>query len=122
MDLGLTTYFLVQTGCAQGDIQGVVNENFVFLDLRRRISFPREIALETPAFATWGNYEIDFYVKSIKGQHTYAIEVKSGKNSSRTMEEVLEKRKQTIFICQGKYPWRNQGNDLYNPNLWYSQI
>ena len=73
MDLGLTTYFLTQTGCALGDIQGVVNENFVFLDLYRRISFPREIALETPAFATWGNYEIDFYVKSIKGQYTYAI-------------------------------------------------
>lgn len=51
---------MTQTGCVSGDIQGVVNENFVFLDLRRRISFPREIALETPAFATWGNYEIDF--------------------------------------------------------------
>lgn len=103
MDLGLTTYFLTQTGCASGDIQGVVNENFVFLDLRRRISFPREIALETPAFATWGNYEIDFYVKSIKGQHTYAVEVKSGKNSSRTMDEVLEKKKADyILYTKGK--------------------
>lgn len=103
MDLGLTTYFLTQTGCASGDIQGVVNENFVFLDLRRRISFPREIALETPAFATWGNYEIDFYVKSIKGQHTYAVEVKSGKNSSWTMEEVLEKKKADyILYTKGK--------------------
>lgn len=98
MDLGLTTYFLTQTGCASGDIQGVVNENFVFLDLRRRISFPREIALETPAFATWGNYEIDFYVKSLKGQHTYAVEVKSGKNSSRTMDEVLEKKKADYIL------------------------
>ena len=103
MDLGLTTYFLTQTGCASGDIQEVVNENFVFLDLRRRISFPREIALETPAFATWGNYEIDFYVKSIKGQHTYAVEVKSGKNSSRTMDEVLEKKKADyILYTKGK--------------------
>ena len=103
MDLGLTTYFLTQTGCASGDIQGVVNENFVFLDLRRRISFPREIALETPAFATWGNYEIDFYVKSIKGQPTYAVEVKSGKNSSRTMDEVLEKKKADyILYTKGK--------------------
>lgn len=98
MDLGLTTYFLTQTGCASGDIQGVVNENFVFLDLRRRISFPREIALETPAFATWGNYEIVFYVKSLKGQHTYAVEVKSGKNSSRTMDEVLERKKADYIL------------------------
>lgn len=43
MDLGLTTYFLTQTGYTSGDIQGAVNENFVFLDLRRRISFPREM-------------------------------------------------------------------------------
>ena len=57
MDLGLTTYFLMQTGCSESDIQGVVNENFVYLDLKRRISFPREIALETPAFSTWGKYE-----------------------------------------------------------------
>lgn len=94
MDLGLTTYFLTQTGCSAGDIQGVVNENFVYLDLKRRISFPREIALETPAFSTWGKYEIDFFVKSVHaGQHTYAVEVKAGKNSGKTAEEILEKRK-----------------------------
>lgn len=94
MDLGLTTYFLTQTGCRAGDIQGVVNENFVYLDLKRRISYPREIALETPAFSTWGKYEIDFFVKSVHaGQHTYAVEVKAGKNSGKTAEEILEKRK-----------------------------
>ena len=93
MDLGLTTYFLMQTGCSESDIQGVVNENFVYLDLKRRISFPREIALETPAFSTWGKYEIDFFVKSVKGQHTYAVEVKSGKNSGKTVEEILAKIK-----------------------------
>lgn len=93
MDLGLTTYFLMQTGCSESDIQGVVNENFVYLDLKRRIFFPREIALETPAFSTWGKYEIDFFVKSVKGQHTYAVEVKSGKNSGKTVEEILAKKK-----------------------------
>lgn len=41
----------------------IVNENFVYLDLRRRITHPSEIALETPAFATLGNGEIDFFVK-----------------------------------------------------------
>ena len=57
----------------------MVNENFVYLDLKRRISYPREIALETPAFST--------------DQHTYAIEVKTEKNSGKTAEEILEKRK-----------------------------
>lgn len=35
-----------------GDIQGAVNENVVFLALHWRISFLREIVLETLAFAT----------------------------------------------------------------------
>ena len=57
-------------------MSGIVNENFVFLDLKRRIVPPSDIALETPAFATLGNGEVDFYVKSLKTQKTYAIEVK----------------------------------------------
>ena len=93
MDVGLTSYFLMHIGCSEADIAGIVNENFVYLDLRRRIGHPSEIALETPAFATLGNGEIDFYVKGIRSQKTYAVEVKSGKNSSRTIGEALDKKK-----------------------------
>lgn len=92
MDVGLTSYFLIQTGCPQSDIAGTVSENFIFLDLRRRINSPREIAFETPAFATLGEFEIDFFVRSIKEQKTYAIEAKSGKNSSKTVAAVQKKR------------------------------
>lgn len=88
MDVGLTTYFLTQTGCPNSDILGTVSENFVFLDLKRRINSPREIAFETPAFATLGENEIDFYVKTIRKQRTYVIEVKSGKKSSKTAESM----------------------------------
>lgn len=101
MDLGLTTYFLTQTGCRAGDIQGVVNENFVYLDLKRRISYPREIALETPAFSTWGKYEIDFFVKSVHaGQHTYAVEVKAGKTVERPRRRSWRREKQIMFCMQ----------------------
>ena len=68
MDVGLTSYFLTYVP-------------------------PREIALETPAFATLGNGEVDFYVKSLRTQKTYAIEVKSGKNSSKTIKAVLDRKK-----------------------------
>lgn len=116
-DLGLTTYFLMQTGCEQSDIQGIVNENFVYLDLNRRISFPREIALETPAFSTWGNFEIDFFVKSISaGQHTYAIEVKSGKNTGKTADEVLKKKKADyVLYAKGNTHGGVQGNTYTIP-------
>ena len=34
LDVGLTTYFLQSIGCDLSDINGVVNENFVYLNLR----------------------------------------------------------------------------------------
>ena len=101
MDLGLTTYFLTQTGCSAGDIQGVVNENFVYLDLKLRISYPREIALETPAFSTWGKYEIDFFAKSVHtDQHTYAIEVKTEKTAERPQKKSWKREKRIMFCMQ----------------------
>lgn len=93
MDIGLTNYFLTKIGCSDSDVAGIVNENFVFLDLKERINHPSEIALETPAFATLGNSEIDFFVKTIKTQKTYVVEVKSGKNNSKSIQDALTKGK-----------------------------
>ena len=98
MDIGLTSYFLMHIGCSEADIAGIVNENFVYLDLRRRIGHPSEIALEIPAFATLGNGEIDFYVKTIKGHKSYAIEVKAGKKNSKTIQTVLERNKADFIL------------------------
>ncbi len=92
MDIGLTNYFLTKTGCDVSTKDGIINENFVYLDLRRRTVHPSQIAFETPAFATLGNGEIDFYVKSIRTEKTYAIEVKSGKNNAKTALDALEKK------------------------------
>lgn len=98
MDVGLLSYFLTKAGCSQNDIARIVSENFVYLDLRHRIQIPEEIALETPAFATFENYEVDFYVKTIKKEKTYAIEVKSGKNNSKTIAEVKHRKKADYIL------------------------
>lgn len=90
MDIGLANYFLTKIGCSNSDIAGITSENFVYLDLKRRITHPAEIALETPAFGTYKNMEIDFFVKSIKNKKIYIVEVKSGKNSSKTIDVVKE--------------------------------
>lgn len=105
MDVGLAHYFLTKTGCAGSARKGIINENFVYLDLRRRIVHPSEIALETPAFATLGNGEIDFFVKSLRSEETYAIEVKTGKNSGRTAIEALEKHKE---LSRNNSPYSGQ--------------
>jgi len=59
LDLGLAYYFLNKTGKELQDIDGIINENFIYLDLRKRIWHPSSIAFEMPAFATIGNGEID---------------------------------------------------------------
>lgn len=108
MDVGLAYYFLTKAGVPKAAVAGIINENFVYLDLRRRIAHPSEIALETPAFATLGNGEIDFFVKELASEKTYAVEVKSGKNSGRTATEALEKQKADYVLyakgntCGGK--------------------
>ena len=98
MDIGLAAYFLMHIGCSEDDIAGIINENFVYLDLRRRIAHPSEIVLETPAFATLGNGEIDCYGKAIKAHKSYAIEVKAGKKNSKTIQAVLEHNKADFIL------------------------
>nr|WP_300664929.1 AAA family ATPase [uncultured Acetatifactor sp.] len=108
LDVGLTNYFLTKSGAPKATVSGILNENFVYLDLRRRIAHPSEVALETPAFATLGNGEIDFYVKGLASERTYAVEVKAGKNSGKTAAEALEKKKADYVLyakgstCGGK--------------------
>lgn len=98
LDMGLANYFLTKIGCPKETVLGLLNENFVYLDLKRRIAHPSEIALETPAFATLGQGEIDFYVKAVKSQKTYAIEVKSGKNAGKTANAAVESKKADFLL------------------------
>lgn len=77
LDIGLTNYFLTKIGCPKETAAGIINENFVYLDLKRRTNHPSEIALETPAFATLGAGEIDFYVKAIPTAEGQAISLPS---------------------------------------------
>ena len=77
LDIGLTNYFLTKIACPKETAAGIINENFVYLDLKRRTNHPSEIALETPAFATLGAGEIDFYVKAIPTAEGQAISLPS---------------------------------------------
>ena len=98
LDVGLTTYFLQSIGCDLSDINGVVNENFVYLNLRSRINNERELAPEMPAFATFGAGELDFFAKSLNTGKVYGIEVKTGKNSSKTSRDVLNNKKVDVLV------------------------
>lgn len=103
-DLGLTYYFLRKIGADVAGIKGTLYENFAFLELRRRVERLREIALETPAYATYKGGEIDFYVKSLEGnEKVYAVEVKSGKQAAPTGQLALEDgRIDYLLLLKGK--------------------
>lgn len=89
-DIGLTGYFLRKAGADRAAVNGLLQENFVFLELRRRVERLNEMALETSAFATYKGGGIDFYVNSLIGnEKSYAVEVKSGKNQTATGRKTL---------------------------------
>ena len=93
MDLGVASYYLARIGAAASDIAGMLNENYVYINLKKRQDFPEEIAFETPAFATYKQGEIDFLVQTISGSVRYAIEVKAGRQTGNTVKKALDAKK-----------------------------
>lgn len=77
MDPGLANYYLSLTGIDSRFILGTLNENYVYINLKKRQDFPQEIVFETPAFATYRGGEIDFVAQSIRSSTRYLAEVKS---------------------------------------------
>lgn len=89
MDLGLANYYLSLTGTDNRVLNGTLNENYVYINLKKRQDFPAEIAFETPAFATYKGGEIDFVAQTLKTHVRYLIEVKSGKGTASTSTKAL---------------------------------
>ena len=123
-DLGLAYYFFRKIGATASEVQGMLHENFVFLELRRRAERLKEIALETPAFATYKGGEIDFLVKSLSGKESlYAIEVKSGKNAAPTGRKALEDGKvDYLLLLKGNAQGGRNGNVITIPVFLFQKF
>lgn len=93
MDLGVANYYLKRTGTDERALTGTLNENYVFINLKKRQDFPPEIAFETPAFATYKGGEIDFVVQSLEGNRRCLVEVKTGKGKAETALKALQSGK-----------------------------
>ncbi len=117
-DLGVAGYFLKLTGEPLSIIEGVLCENFVYLELVRRIR-KQEIAGQVPWFAidkrTSG--ELDFYVRSRIDNMDYGLEVKRGKNRANTANALLEKGK-LDFIYQLKNTYGGIEDRKYSVPLY----
>lgn len=100
-DLGVADYFLNMVGAPPDMAAGIVNENFVYLYLKRKID-SREIAGLTPLFALYKGGELDFFVNSRKDYKNYGIEVKAGHTIGKTANRMLEDGKiQALYLLKG---------------------
>lgn len=98
MDLGVANYYLRLTGTDTATLAGTLNENYVYINLKKRQDFPQEIAFETPAFATYKSGEIDFVVQGLNTGIKYMIEVKAGKGKASTAIKALQSGKADKLI------------------------
>ena len=95
MDLGVAAYFLRKTGETENTIRGILCENYVYLEILRRLRNTNTIAGNVPWFAVYKKTggELDFYVRSLLDYKDYGIEVKAGSNSGNTAVRLLEDHK-----------------------------
>lgn len=116
MDLGLASYYLSRAGADMATLQGLLHENYVYINLRKRQDFPEEIALESPAFATYKGGEIDFFVQALDAPKRYAVEVKAGKNAGTTAKKALEHGKvDYLLYLKGNTKGGVQGKTITLP-------
>jgi predicted AAA+ superfamily ATPase len=116
MDLGIANFYMTQAGLDEASIHGAINENYVYINLTKRLNFPPQIAFETPAFATYKNGEIDFYVQSIKERTRYAVEVKTGKQAGNTAKKALDTGKvDYLLYLKGNTHGGVEGNTITRP-------
>ena len=64
--------------------------NYVYINLAKRLDFPSEITFETPAFASFQDGKIDFYVQSLEKRTRYAIRMNDDTLAVDTAKAALE--------------------------------
>lgn len=100
-DLGVAEYFLNMSGARPDAIEGIINENFVYLYLKKKCD-SRKIAGNNPMFATYKGGELDFFVNSRIDYQNYGVEVKAGKNQGKTADQMLRDGKVSyIYYLKG---------------------
>lgn len=100
-DTGICRYFLEISGALPDAAAGIINENYVYMSLNRRIE-QMEIAGTTPWYALYKNGELDFFVRSRQDYSNYGIEVKAGRAASKTANQMFRDGKiQYLYLLKG---------------------
>jgi len=101
LDVGVCRYFMDMAGADLATIRGIVNENFVYIDLLKRTK-NMEIAGSAPMFGIYKEGEIDFLVNSRLNYKNYGVEVKAGRSEAKTARILLEDKKvEAVYLLKG---------------------
>lgn len=88
-------------GADPATIRGILSENFVYIDLAKRIK-KRQIAGAAPMFGLYKDGEIDFILNNRKNYKNYGIEVKAGRAAGKTAQQLLQDRKvEAVYFLKG---------------------
>jgi uncharacterized protein len=121
-DMGVARYFLKKGGVRGAAAEGYINENFVYLDLLKRVN-RMEIAGTSPMFGTYQKGEIDFYVSSLRNDKDYGIEVKAGKAEGKTAKALLDHGKaEAVYFLKGDTYGGKAGRMLTVPIYLVSRV
>lgn len=100
-DLGVCRHFLEIAGASPDTIAGIINENFVYISLKKRVD-NMEIAGTTPWYALYKDGELDFFVNSRQDYCNYGIEVKAGRAIGKTANQMLQDGKiKYLYLLKG---------------------
>lgn len=100
-DLGVCRHFLEIAGASPDTIAGIINENFVYISLKKRVD-NMEIAGTTPWYALYKDGELDFFVNSRQDYCNYGIEVKAGRAVGKTANQMLQDGKvKYLYLLKG---------------------
>lgn len=100
-DLGTCRHFLEIAGASPDTIAGIINENFVYISLKKRVD-NMEIAGTTPWYALYKDGELDFFVNSRRDYCNYGVEVKAGRAAGKTANQMLQDGKiKYLYLLKG---------------------
>lgn len=101
LDVGVCRYFLDMAGADMTTVRGLVNENFVYIELEKRID-DLQLAGTAPTFGTYKGGEIDFLINNRRNYKSYGIEVKAGKTAGKTAKLLIADHKvEAVYFLKG---------------------
>lgn len=97
MDVGLAYYFLTKTGCAGSSGRTLSMKISCIWTCGDVLRIPVRLHWRLRRSQRWGTARLIF-LSRLRSEETYAVEVKSGKNSGRTAAKALEKKKADYIL------------------------